>query len=451
MKNGSLRLRLLAGAGLFIALGVLATWYGLQQIFTGYVAAQYEREMSTAIDTLAAGVEFDGETPVIGRVPTDPRYELPAGGRYWEVVPETGDPIRSRSLWDTAIVPKDLAQSGYAAFMTTLGPDGEPMLVLARPLVFESAGGGRQIRFFAGFSATEMETALAGFRRELAFMLGLTAVMLMLASILQVLVGLRPLRALLADVAKIRSGDASRLRADVPTEVQPLVAEINYMLDEKAEALDRAGARAADLAHGLKTPLTAILQAAETLPPETGGPIIEHVGMIRQRADRHLQRARMGVGQDGGTDLAEIAGKVVKVISAIPSDRVVDWRVDIARDLKAPIDTADLAEVLGNILDNARKWAASHVLVSAARRGDRVVIDVTDDGPGIPPDERERILQRGVHAGDPESETGLGLAIASEIADAYGGMLTLGGAPQEGLRVTIALPAVVSGKVKSPA
>ena len=451
MNNGSLRLRLLTGAGFFIALGVLATWYGLQQIFSGYVAAQYEREMSTAIDTLAAGIEFENDTAVLGRMPTDPRYDLPAGGRYWEVIPQGSEPLRSRSLWDTAIDPETLAVSAYESFSSAVGPDGDKMFVLARPLTFELADGQRLVQFMAGFAAAEMETAIHGFGRELGIMLGLTAVMLMLVAILQVVVGLRPLRALLSEVARIRFGEATRIRSDVPTEVMPLVAEINHMLDEKAQALARARARAADLAHGLKTPLTAILQAAETLPPETGGPIIEHVDMIRQRADRHLQRARMGIGQDGGTDLGEIAAKVVKVISAIPSDRRIDWKLDVEDELKAPIDTADLAEVLGNLLDNARKWAASQVRLTAQRRDGLIVIRIADDGPGIPAGKRERILQRGVHSGDPESETGLGLAIAAEIADAYGGVMTLGSAPSGGLLVSLLLPGAASGKVKNPA
>jgi len=449
--NGSLRLRLLAGAGFFIALGLVATWFSLQQIFSGYVAAQYEREMSTTIDTLAAGLEFADPAPVLNGIPADPRFELPAGGRYWEVAPEGSETLRSRSLWDSSIDPKSLAPSNHRAFLVGDGPDGESMLVLARALTFESDVDKRMAHFYAGFAAAEMESALADFRRELAYMLGLTAVMLLLAAILQVLVGLRPLQILISDVAKVRSGAASSLRSEVPSEVKPLVAEINELLDEKANALERARTRAADLAHGLKTPLTAILQVAETLPPDTGEPIIEHVAMIRRRADRQLQRARLGVGQTRDGELGIIAAKLVNVISAIPVDRNIDWRVDIPGGLVAPIDTADLAEMLGNILDNARKWAASEVLVAARRHHQQIVIEVADDGPGIATEKRERILERGVHAGDPESETGLGLAIAREIAEAYGGSLALDKAVAGGLLVRMALPGVETEKKKNPA
>jgi signal transduction histidine kinase len=450
--SGSLRLRLFAGAGFFIGLGLFATWFSLQQIFSGYVSAQYEREMSNVVDTLAARLEFaDGGLVLEGR-PADPRFSLPAGGRYWAVQPEGAEAVRSRSWWDVSIDPAGFARSSHTAFRTGEGPDGEPMLLLERDLSFETASGPRDVAFYAGFSASEMEAALSDFRRELAVMLGLTAFMLSLAAVFQVLVGLRPLEQLQSEVANIRYGAASKLRSDVPTEVKPLVAEINDLLDEKAAALGRARARAADLAHGLKTPLTAILQIAETLPPETGEPIIEHVTMIRRRADRQLQRARLGVGQGGGGgDLRLIVAKLVNVISAIPAPHRLEWNIDIPEDLTPPIDTADLAEVLGNILDNARKWAASRVSVTATRRRSEIVVAIADDGPGIAESERGRILERGAHAGDPQSETGLGLSIAREIVDAYGGSLALSQAGPGGLRVTIALPGVETPRRTSPA
>jgi signal transduction histidine kinase len=223
------------------------------------------------------------------------------------------------------------------------------------------------------------------------------------------------------------------------------------LLDEKAQALDRARARAADLAHGLKTPLTAILQVAETLPPDTGGPIAEHVAMIRRRADRQLQRARMGVGRSEGGALDVIAAKLVNVIAAIPASRKLKWQVDVADGLATPIDTADLAEALGNILDNARKWARSEVRLTARRRHSEIVIEVADDGPGIAAQDLERILERGVHAGDPESETGLGLTISREIAEAYGGSLALERSPEGGLLARIVLPAAAAARRTSPA
>ncbi|GAB4357888.1 MAG: HAMP domain-containing sensor histidine kinase [Oricola sp.] len=438
--RGSLRLRLLAGAFFFIALGLVITWVTLQGLFAGYVAAQYEREMSTVVDTLAAGLEFDGVAPRVAAAPADPRFALPAGGRYWAVEPEGGEALRSRSLWDTPLGAANLAPSFYRAFSVGEGPDGEPVLVFGRDLTFDTPAGERAVVIRAGFPAAEMEASLAAFRRELATMLGLTACILLIAAVLQVLVGLRPLALLQAEVARVRAGTAARLDAGVPVELRPLVSEINDLLDDKAAALERARTRAADLAHGLKTPLTAIVQVAETLPPEKGGQIVEHVAMIRRRADRQLQRARMGVEQESGGEIARIAARLVKVISAIPSDRAIAWRLDVPAGLAVPVDTADLAEALGNILDNARKWAASRVDLSARLDRGEIVIAVADDGPGIAPEDCERIMERGVHADDPEGETGLGLAIAREIAEAYGGTLSLGRAPAGGLLVTLALP-----------
>lgn len=451
--TGSLRLRLLAGAGFFIVLGLMTTWYGLQQIFTGYVAAQYEREMSNVIDTLAAGLDFTDEGPVLVGTPADPRFTLPAGGRYWAVVVGDSEPIRSRSWWDVPLDAQSFMPSRYDSFDVGECPDGSPMLVLERRLSFEMASEAepRDVTFYAGFASDEMDSSIAGFRREMGLMLALTAFVLAIAAILQVLVGLRPLTQLQSEVAKVRAGLLARLRSDVPTEVQPLVAEINELLDEKSVALDRARARASDLAHGLKTPLTAITQIAETLPPENGEAIIEHVAMIRRRADRQLQRARLGYGDGEGVDLAELVGKLVNVISTIPTGHELDWNVAIPEGITPSIDTADLAEALGNVLDNARKWAASRVKVTAGRLRSEIVIEIADDGPGIAAEKREHILERGVHAEDPKSETGLGLSIASEIVEAYGGSLELSETRTGGLCVTIALPGSATRRRTSPA
>ena len=451
--TGSLRLRLLAGAAFFIALGLLATWYGLQQIFTGYVAAQYEREMTNVVDTLAAGIDFTEEGAVLVGTPADPRFDLPAGGRYWAVVANDGEPIRSRSWWDTPLDPSSFTPSRYDAFEIGECPDGTPMLIMARRLNFEMTPefGPRDVTFYAGFSRDEMDSSIADFRREMGLMLALTALVLAIAAVLQVLVGLTPLTQLQAEVANVRSGRLARLRPDVPTEVQPLVAEINDLLDEKSVALERARARASDLAHGLKTPLTAISQIAENLPPEDGEAIIEHVAMIRRRADRQLQRARLGFRDSGGADLGQLVGKLVTVISTIPTGHELDWDVAIPEGITPPIDTADLAEALGNVLDNARKWAASSVKVTAGRLRSQIVIEIADDGPGIAEEKREHILERGVRAEDPKGETWLGLSIASEIIDAYGGSLDLSDTRSGGLRVTITLPGSVTPRRTSPA
>ena len=144
--------------------------------------------MSTVVDTLAAGLEFADGAPVLGGTPADPRFSLPAGGRYWAIESAAGEAVRSRSLWDAPLDPAKLFPSRYRAFVTGEGPDGEPIFVLERTLSFDTQTGASDVEFFAGFAAAEMETALADFRRELAQMLALTAFILLLAAILQVLV-----------------------------------------------------------------------------------------------------------------------------------------------------------------------------------------------------------------------------------------------------------------------
>ncbi len=407
--------------------------------------------MSMIIDTLAADLEFlDGGRSTLGGTPLDPRFSLPAGGRYWAV--DDGIEItRSRSLWDMQIDSNGLSTSRYSVFSIGPGPDGDPILLLTRKLSFDTPSGLRNVIFYAGFPQGEMQLALNNFRYELARMLALTALMLLLAAVLQILLGLRPLEELQSQVARLRTGAVERLSSKGPIEVRALVSEINELLREKATAVERARARAADLAHGLKTPLTAILQVAETLPPATGGLIIEHVEVIRRRSDRQLLRARLAVGQkSGGEDFKVFATKLVRVISAIPVDRQIDWRIEVADRLAVPVDSADLAEAVGNILDNARKWASSLVCLKAERRGSKLNIEIADDGFGIAIGDRKRILARGMHTNDPQSETGLGLSIACEIVEAYGGSLSLAPAEIGGLKVTIELPGSTSTCVQNP-
>lgn len=447
----SLRFRLAVGAIIAIGLSLTIVWVALSRLFTDYVVNQYLTEMTVLSDSLAASVVIQDGKVALTATPSDPRLNLPAGGRYWAL--EEGKTMieRSRSLWDTTVSEAQMKPSGYGPFLETTGPDGQAMLVLA---LDSSLGEGQEAKRFCIYTAfpkAELVTALSRFHNELLRMLVVTAVLLVLAATVQAIVGLSPLGRLRQKVIEIRRGGVTRMSEEGPSEVRPLVREIDLLLQEREEAIERARSRASDLAHGLKTPLTVISQLAASMEPKSAEMALKQVDLIRQRADRQLQAARLGVERMVSADLGELAGKLIQVLKPAHADREIDWQLDIEGDVRVEADPADLAEALGNVLDNASKWARSRISVAVTREGDAVVARIADDGPGIAPDELTSVLARGKHDEGSNGGSGLGLAITADIAEAYGAALSLDKASQGGLEVTLRFPVKSARIVAAPA
>ncbi|MDO9416428.1 sensor histidine kinase [Pararhizobium sp.] len=433
----SLRLRLAIGAFIAIGLATLMMWFSLSRMFTDYVVDRYAREMGTISDTLAAGLTVEQVKLVLGSAPGDPRFDLPAGGRYWQISAAGQAPIRSRSLWDVSIEPKDFAAETYYGFSSTEGPDGAEMLVFARTLSLGEGATAIAFTAYTAFPRAELDEALDGYHGQLRLMLLVVAIILAGSAFLQGAIGLSPLVRLRRRVADVRAGRETDLGSAGPSEVRPLTSELNLLLQERATAVERARARASDLAHGLKTPLTVLSNLADHLPEKQRSTALEQVDLIRQRADRQLQAARMGVEQMTMTTLANLAEKLVNVLQPVTRPRGIRWTVKIDPALVIGIDPADLAEALGNLLDNAAKWARSRISVTAAVEDGKIRIVVDDDGPGIARDAHAEVLRRGGRLGSEVSGSGLGLAITLDIAQAYGGRLELGQSALGGLKVTL--------------
>lgn len=435
----SLRLRLFIGAVLAIAFILLLVASGLSRIFSNYVADRYHADMSAIIDQLAAGVEFPGGVARMTDEPGDPRFELPGSGLYWEVIAGADQVFRSRSLWDVELLPETLKQGAYG-FRQGEGPDGEPLLLQLREVRLETPNGNRPLVLLAGFDQKMIDDAISKFHGAMTIMLVLTAAVLLAAAFLQIGIGLAPLSRLQQALSLVRSGRTDQLPDAGPTELRPLVTELNGLLKERETAVERARARASDLAHGLKTPLTVLLQLADNLPDRERGMIRQQVDLIRQRSDRQLQSARLGVEQMAQTGLASLTGKLISVLTPVTSARDVAWKVDVDDQLTVDMDPADLAEALGNVLDNATHFARTQIAVRAERDGRHIRLEVEDDGPGVAETAIPEIAARGVHLVEDEG-TGLGLAITSDILTAYGGVLGFSRAASGGLKVSLVLPA----------
>lgn len=446
----SLRFRLAIGAIVAIGLSLAIVWVTLSRLFTDYVVNQYLTEMTILSDSLAASVVVKDGKVSLTAFPSDPRLNLPAGGRYWALEENEKILERSRSLWDTTISDKDMKPSGFGPFLEGIGPDGRAMLVLAQDSVLGEGPGARSFCIYTAFPRAELAAALAAFHSQLLQMLLITAALLAAAATIQTLVGLSPLDRLRQKVTEIRKGELSRMTEEGPSEVRPLVREIDLLLAEREEAIERARSRASDLAHGLKTPLTVISQLAASMEPASAEMTLKQVDLIRQRADRQLQAARLGVERMLTADVGELAGKLIQVLKPARGDQALDWQLDIKGEVRVEADPADIAEALGNVLDNAAKWARSRIMVTITRAGDDVLVQIADDGPGIPPGEQAMALRRGSRGESENGGSGLGLAITADIAEAYGATLSLGASQSGGLDVMLRLPMTSIRRAATP-
>ncbi len=267
----------------------------------------------------------------------------------------------------------------------------------------------------------------------------------MLIGLLQVRSALTGLDRIRGRLSAIHEGRDRRLEGAFPSEVQPLVADLNTLLDERDRAVDRALATAGNLAHGLKTPL-AVLSAeadrATTEHSEIALSIRQQVDRMHRQVDYHLARARAMSGQASGARclLRDAVDGLARALLRLHASRDLVLDVQVAPDLSVRALDADIEEMVGNLLDNACRWARARVIVTAEAHTDGVHIAIDDDGPGIDESMRQRVLQRGVRADETGPGYGLGLAIVGDLAELYGGSIELGVSPMGGLRVSLRLP-----------
>jgi signal transduction histidine kinase len=276
----------------------------------------------------------------------------------------------------------------------------------------------------------------------------LAAVLSMAAGIVQVRRGLAPINSLRRRLAAVHEGRDRRVEGAYPSEVQPLVNDLNGLLDHREQAVRRAIAKAGDLAHGLKTPLAVLAREAQRAGAagelELAAAITQQVERMRRQIDYHLAHARAsasGAAPGGATSsIRESADGLVRTLLRLHADRrlAIDARTPASHIVR--VQREDLDEMLGNLLDNACKWTRTQVVVESVDAGDDVAIMVDDDGAGLPAGSRESMLRRGVRADEKESGSGLGLAIVRDLAELYHGSIALHDSPLGGLRATLTLP-----------
>lgn len=448
MKARSLRLRLIVGGIVAILIALTVAGAGLVFLFERHVTRTIGDDLNVYLKQLIAGIDVDAQGRlVVTRPPADPRFAEPLSGLYWQIADDHGQVLRSRSLWDTALeLAPDEPAPGQVHHHVMAGPSHSRILVAER-LVSLTVGGRRMpVRVAVAADLARVSRAAAGFSKDLSLALGLLGLVLVFATTVQVSLGLRPLNALRQGIADVRAGRVHYLPPAAPAEVQPLVEEVNALLDAQEREIERSRGRAADLAHGLKTPLAALAGDARRLRErgeEAMARDIESVADAMSRhVDRELARARSRgtVRRKAGlsTELAPLARSLIATLARTPAGARVSFDQRIADDLSVPMDRTDLAEVLGNVLDNAARHAASRVRIVAQRGASGPSIVIEDDGQGIAPAAQASAVERGIRLDERAEGAGLGLAIVQDVLDAYGWRLLLGKSEAlGGLRVTL--------------
>ncbi|MCF4130052.1 sensor histidine kinase [Methylobacterium sp. SyP6R] len=442
---GSLQRRLILGAAVGTAVALVGASLSIGVVLHRFVRGQLDGRLDERIISLVSEVREDPEGDLsLRRNREVPPFDHLRSGWYWEV--RRGDAVLgSASLGGAQLgmpdVPVRPAEADRPIPADGVGPYGDRLIL--RVLTVPGRPGVPATVFVASAPAAALYRPVLEVLRSVGICMALIGVFLVAGVLVQVRVGLRPLRRLLEQLGEVRAGLRERVPADQPVEVRPLVGEINALLDQNAANLTHARGHVANLAHGLKTPLATLAMAFGEAGSSRDARLAGLVDGMDRRIRHHLRRARAAA--TGGTtrervDLSGVVGDLVMVLGRVNAEKAISFGTDVPAGLAVACDREDVEEILGNLIENACRWCSGRVRVSAARENSSVVVLVEDDGPGLEPGDREAVLQRGRRLDESEPGHGFGLPIAQELAELYGGALELEASRLGGLAVRLSLP-----------
>ena len=387
-------------------------------------------------------------------------FEITHSGWYWQIKPLDDQPGRrlvSPSLASETLnlpsennVPVDDREYRLA---NLTGPLGQRIRVAEKVTLIGEAPDARRYSVAVAGWLDEPDVTLSQFRLQLWTALSLTGLGLLAMTLLQVRYGLYPLRQVERSLAAIRSGDAVRLDGELPAEIVPLQEELNALLKSNQDIIERARTQVGNLAHALKTPLAVLVNEARDEQTPLGIKVVEQTTLMRDQVQHYLDRARM-VARAGVvgrvTEVKAVAESITRALERIYRDKSLTFVVDADPSVRFQGEKQDLEEILGNVLDNAAKWAASRVVVSAAINdaastalgsGRVLVIRIEDDGPGLTDEQLAEPIKRGRRLDETKPGSGLGHSIVADLAHSYRGAFALSRSELGGLCARIELPA----------
>ncbi len=449
----SIASRLFLSAAFWSTLILMAAGLGLSALNKQWTEANFDDQLGVYLKALVANVAIpNDETKTAGPAAIAPQFELAFSGWYWQITRTDVNPpeIRtSKSLFATQL-PHLLAVgedhgailSGYAT-----GPGGHELRMIEREI--DAGDEGRFIVQVAA-NADVIEAQEQSFEWALAATFLTLALALIGSTGLAVRFGLRPLRILQEGVASIRRGERERIAGEFPPDVAPLATEINQLLDANRQIVERARTQVGNLAHALKTPLSVLINEADSMSPSLSEKVREQAEIMRRQVTFYLDRARAAARArtfGAATEVRPVVEGLVRTFEKLHDEKGVTFDVDLQPGLKFRGEAQDLTDLIGNLLDNAGKWGRERVSIHAARapsaekdEGSFLVAQIDDDGPGLDPSARDAAIERGKRLDESRPGSGLGLSIVADLSAIYGGSLKLDESPLGGLRAILRLP-----------
>ena len=450
MKSVSLRLKLFATSATTILIALVLAGVSISALFAAHVENNLKSELHDQFNRLVSQLDPTIETPTLKSPMTNPSFAIPHGGYYWQVTdPVSGAQSRSRSMWDETFDLPDLSVlDGRAHTIELIDPEGTLAIAWVQRLKFDLADGdSRTLDIIMARDLVHFDIAIAKFRSDLLISLAILALVLFIAAWIQISVGLSPFKSIRAEINAIRTGNASRMNDDQPPEVLPLVDEMNKMLENQERSISFARTRASNLAHSLKTHLSVMQSESENFRNSgqtEHADTIEKLGQdMHAIIDHQLRLSRLKTRTSADFLSSPLRSSVLKVVNALertPQGNTLDWQVDIDASINVDIDSSDLIELLGILLENAANWSNSEVKIFAESNDKTITLNIVDNGPGLTGAQTAQLGKRGVRLDQQGTGTGIGLSIASEIIAMNHGKISFHSEEGAGLHVKVTLP-----------
>ncbi|WP_087024587.1 ATP-binding protein [Thaumasiovibrio subtropicus] len=422
---------------------ILATGAGLLLIFEHFIEKRFDQSIRNQLYDLVAAAEItpNGNVTLAWR-PSAPHFNQPLSGWYWQIISPNGEVIeQSLSLYSDEPLPllrPDFI--GQYHWQEINGPLQELRVGLQS---IRFAGSDQPWQFLVAGPSADIDNDVAGFAKLVAGMLCVLGIFMLASLWFQVRQVLKPIHAMGDEIGRIRRGQQSRFEQTLPRELQSVGDELNTLLEHNSAILERSRLQAANLAHALKNPISVIQNELNHLDADSAKVMTEQLDKLNQNAQTHLSRARLSgaINQLASqTNVSESLSDILFSMELLYKQRGLSLGFRCPPDFYFGGDQHDLEEVLGNLIDNACKWADSHIYVNVEEGDHQVVLHIDDDGPGIPESARDTIFKAGKRLDETTEGSGLGMAIVTDIVTLYGGDISIEHSPLGGTRIRLALP-----------